>query len=91
MRQGIAKLGLKQQELAEQLGVAPETISRWVNGALIQSRAMDNLLRLYFDSKEVRSLLRQRFAADPPPSANRVFPHGTKRENYAGREFSLWN
>ncbi len=34
------------QELAERLGVAPETISRWVNGALIQSRAMDNFLRV---------------------------------------------
>ncbi len=59
MREGIENLGLRQQELAEQLGVAPETISRWVNGGLIQSRAMDNLLRLYFDSEEVRRLLQQ--------------------------------
>jgi putative zinc finger/helix-turn-helix YgiT family protein len=58
MRKGIEKLGLKQQELAERLGVAPETISRWVNGALIQSRAMDNLLRLFFALPEVREVLR---------------------------------
>ena len=58
MRQGIEKLGLKQQELAERLGVAAETISRWVNGALIQSRAMDNLLRLFFALPEVRAALR---------------------------------
>ncbi len=58
MRAGIEKLGLKQQELAERLGVAPETISRWVNGALIQSRAMDNLLRLFFAIPEVRDVLR---------------------------------
>jgi putative zinc finger/helix-turn-helix YgiT family protein len=58
MRKGIEKLGLKQQELAERLGVAPETISRWVNGALIQSRAMDNLLRLYFALPAVREVLR---------------------------------
>lgn len=58
MRAGIEKLGLKQYELAERLGVAPETISRWVNGALIQSRAMDNLLRLYFALPEVRDVLR---------------------------------
>jgi putative zinc finger/helix-turn-helix YgiT family protein len=53
---------LNQQELAEQIGVAKETISRWETGALIQSRAMDNLLRLYFESEEVRGLLARRFA-----------------------------
>ncbi len=58
IRKGIEKLGLKQQELAERLGVAPETISRWVNGVLIQSRAMDNLLRLFFALPEVREALR---------------------------------
>jgi putative zinc finger/helix-turn-helix YgiT family protein len=58
IRKGIERLGLKQQELAERLGVAPETISRWVNGALIQSRAMDNLLRLFFALPEARRVLR---------------------------------
>ena len=58
MQQGIKKLKLSQQQLAERLGVAQETISRWVNGALIQSRAMDNLLRLYFALPEVRAVLR---------------------------------
>src|SRR5262249_38110213 len=58
IRKGIEQLGLRQQELAERLGVAPETISRWVNGALIQSRAMDNLLRLFFALPEVRDVLR---------------------------------
>jgi putative zinc finger/helix-turn-helix YgiT family protein len=58
IRKGIETLGLQQQEFAERLGVAPETISRWVNGALIQSRAMDNLLRLYFALPEVREVLR---------------------------------
>jgi putative zinc finger/helix-turn-helix YgiT family protein len=57
MRQGIEKLGLNQQELANRLGVAPETISRWVTGAIIQSRAMDNLLRIYFAIPEVRDAL----------------------------------
>lgn len=52
---------LSQQALAEQLGVAKETISRWETGALIQSRAMDNLLRLFFESEEARTLLRRRF------------------------------
>ncbi len=57
IRKGIEKCGLKQQEFAERLGVAPETISRWVNGALIQSRAMDNFLRVYFAVPEVRAVL----------------------------------
>jgi putative zinc finger/helix-turn-helix YgiT family protein len=58
MQQQIKQLGLNQKQLAERLGVAQETISRWVNGALIQSRAMDNLLRLYFALPEVRNALR---------------------------------
>jgi transcriptional regulator with XRE-family HTH domain len=43
--------------LAERLGVAEETISRWETGALIQSRAMDNLLRVYFANADVRAAL----------------------------------
>ena len=59
IRQGIEQLKpkLNQQQLAERLGVAPETISRWLNGALIQSRAMDNLLRVYFAFPEVQAAL----------------------------------
>jgi putative zinc finger/helix-turn-helix YgiT family protein len=60
IRERRTELGLSQQGLADQLGVAKETISRWETGALIQSRAMDNLLRLYFDSEEVRERLRRR-------------------------------
>ena len=57
IRKGIGELGLNQQEFAERLGVAAETISRWVNGGLIQSRAMDNLLRLFFALPQVRAVL----------------------------------
>jgi len=53
----IKRIGLHQQELAKRLGVAPETLSRWANGALIQSRAMDNLLRLYFAHPNVGEVL----------------------------------
>lgn len=84
------QLGKSQQELAEQLGVAKETICRWETGAMIQSRAMDNLLRLFFGSEEVRSLLRRRFAPDPPSPVNRVFKR-IKVESCADVEFSLRN
>jgi putative zinc finger/helix-turn-helix YgiT family protein len=58
IRTGIEKLGLNEQEFAERLGVESETLSRWANGALIQSRAMDNLLRVFFALPEVRNVLR---------------------------------
>ncbi len=51
-------LALSQCELADQLGVAEATISRWETGALIQSRAIDNLLRLYFAIPETRTALK---------------------------------
>jgi putative zinc finger/helix-turn-helix YgiT family protein len=75
IKEGRGRLEMTQQELADQVGIAKETISRWETGGMIQSRAMDNLLRLYFESEEVRTLLRQRFAPDPPapPLGNRVF------------------
>jgi putative zinc finger/helix-turn-helix YgiT family protein len=49
------ELGLDQKALAEQLGLAKETISRWETGALIQSRLSDNILRLYFELPAVRA------------------------------------
>jgi putative zinc finger/helix-turn-helix YgiT family protein len=83
-------LDLTQQEMAEQIGVAKETISRWETGALIQSRAMDNLMRLFFGSEDVRRLLRERFKPAPPLATNRVFKH-VSVERYERLEFSLRN
>jgi putative zinc finger/helix-turn-helix YgiT family protein len=54
---GREGLSLEPRQLAEQLGVAEETLARWESGALIQSRAMDNLLRIYFNFPDVRSAL----------------------------------
>jgi putative zinc finger/helix-turn-helix YgiT family protein len=53
-------LGLTQTKLAERLGVAQETISRWESGLVIQSRANDNLMRLYFTQSDVRDALAER-------------------------------
>ena len=51
------QLGLSQRELAEHLGVAKETISRWENGVLTQTRAMDRYLRVYFGVPAARTAL----------------------------------
>ncbi len=57
IKAGREALGLKSKDFAERLGVAAETISRWERGGLIQSRAMDNFLRVYFAVPEARKVL----------------------------------
>jgi DNA-binding transcriptional regulator YiaG len=57
IRQNREQLALSQRVLAEHLGVAVETISRWENGAIVQSRAMDRYLRLYFGVPAARTAL----------------------------------
>jgi putative zinc finger/helix-turn-helix YgiT family protein len=52
IRDGIKALGLSQKEFGERTGIAAETISRWIGGAYIQSRAMDTLMRLFFERGE---------------------------------------
>jgi transcriptional regulator with XRE-family HTH domain len=60
----IEALGLTQRETAQRLGIAPETLCRWLSGSMIQSRAMDMLLRAFFGSPEVRDNLKGA-ATDP--------------------------
>jgi putative zinc finger/helix-turn-helix YgiT family protein len=57
IRSNRQELGLSQREMAEHLGVAVETISRWENGALTQTRAMDRYLRVYFSVPAARAAL----------------------------------
>ena len=57
IREGLRALGLKQKDFGLRISVAPETISRWIHGTHIQSRAMDNLMRLYFAFDNVRFAL----------------------------------
>jgi DNA-binding transcriptional regulator YiaG len=45
------RLCLNQRQLAKELGIAEETLSRWLNGVQIQSKAMDNLMRMYFEKQ----------------------------------------
>jgi putative zinc finger/helix-turn-helix YgiT family protein len=50
----LERVGLTQKEAAERLGIAEATLSRWLNESQIQSRAMDNLLRVFFAFPQVR-------------------------------------
>ena len=54
IRDAIKRVGMSQKDLATRLGIAEATLSRWVNEVQIQSRSMDNLLRVFFAFPEVR-------------------------------------
>ncbi|SRR5579883_412376 len=58
IRNGKEALGLKSAEFADKLGIAAETFEQWEKGDLIQSRAMDNFLRVFFTIPQVREILR---------------------------------
>jgi|SRR5579864_1926088 len=58
IRQNRKNLGLTQEELAELLGIAEATLSRWENGWQIQQRSLDKLMRLFFELPEARQFLR---------------------------------
>ena len=57
IRRRLSELGLTQREFANRIGVAIETVSRWLSGSTIQTRALDNLMRLFLASAHVRDLL----------------------------------
>ena len=57
IRAGLKSLNLSQDAFADRIGCAAESISRWLNGAVLQSRTYDRLMRIYFHCPEVRGLL----------------------------------
>lgn len=57
IREGIERLGISQKDAATELGIAEATLSRWLNATQIQSRALDNLLRVFFGFPQVRRAL----------------------------------
>src|SRR5437870_1194771 len=57
MRAGLDRLNMTQKEAAERLGIAEATLSRWLTDTQIQSRALDNLVRVFFAFPVVREAL----------------------------------
>lgn len=58
VRRAIDRLEMTQRVVADLLGIAEATLSRWLNETQIQSRAMDNLMRVFFAFPSVRDALR---------------------------------
>lgn len=66
------RLGLRQAELEELLGVGPKTVSRWENGRVVPDRTTTLLLRaLEADPGIVRTLVKVRGAELPAVHARR--------------------
>ncbi len=64
IRTSLGRVGMTQKDAADRLGIAEATMSRWLNEMQIQSRAMDNLLRVFFAFPDVPPAL-DRQGQDP--------------------------
>jgi transcriptional regulator with XRE-family HTH domain len=66
IRELLSRHRLTQRKLAEHLRVAEESVSRWINGQSIQSRALDAFMRVYFAIPQVREMLARGGDSDGP-------------------------
>jgi putative zinc finger/helix-turn-helix YgiT family protein len=66
IRRRREQLGLTQRGLADLLGIADATLSRWETGAQIQQRSFDRFLRLVFDVAPARDYLAAGVAQPEP-------------------------
>ncbi len=68
IRAGREKLGLSQQELQELLGLGGNSLSRWENGHVYQSRSHDTLLRITYSVPPALKWLKRARAYDDVPT-----------------------
>lgn len=67
IRSGLKKCSVNQRTFADHLGIAAETVSRWLNGSTIQTRSLDRMMRLYFAIPSVRhALAHSEIVSDSP-------------------------
>jgi transcriptional regulator with XRE-family HTH domain len=83
MRAELERIGMNQKQAADSLGIAEATLSRWLNETQIQTRAMDSLLRVFFEFPEVRAML-QRVAQGLDPDSD---PDAQEAGNRIGQHF----
>ncbi len=57
IREGRKSLGMTQEMLAEYLGIAAATLSRWETGVQCQQRFHDGVLRAFFKLEPLRCFL----------------------------------
>lgn len=69
-------LGYKQDAMASLLGISPSTLSRWENGAQLQQRCMDRILRAFFEVKEFREFLTSNYGPSLPVEVASARLHG---------------
>lgn len=65
IRAGLGRLNMTPKEAAERLGIEEDTLLAWLDDRQIQSRALDNLMRVFFASPEVREMLRGTNTIEP--------------------------
>jgi putative zinc finger/helix-turn-helix YgiT family protein len=82
IRSALKRVSMTQREATDRLGIAEATLSRWLNETQIQSRAMDNLLRVFFAFPQVRTAL-NREAQDTHLGATDIT--GQRRRNHSTR------
>jgi DNA-binding transcriptional regulator YiaG len=55
--EALGRLNITIEEAAERLGIDTTTLDGWLTGAKIQSKSMDNLLRVFLAFPQVRAAL----------------------------------
>ncbi len=74
IREELRRLSLTQKEFGDLLGIAPETVSRWLRSVQIQTRSLDRLMRIFFRFPEVRRDLADMNALAASPDTGNVVP-----------------